>query len=338
MINIGLIGYGYWGPNLARNLADTRGVCLAAIADEIPERLQIATGRHPGVAVYGTGSVLLADESIDAVVIATPLNSHYALSRAAIECGKHVLVEKPMAASLREARELECLAQKQDVRLSVDHTFVYSGPIRKIRSLISAGDLGDVLYLDSIRANFGIFQQDSNVIWDLAAHDFAIMDHLLAARPAGVSVHATHLPGYRHEAVAHIAVHFDNGCLGHFHVSWLAPVKMRHMIICGSQRTIVFDDVAPDEKVRVYNKSVSVRAEGGRPGHHGVVSYRTGDMYAPKLDPSEALSLVTREFADAIGQRRRPLTDGAAGVRVMTLLDAAERSLRAGGERVSVCL
>lgn len=334
MINVGLIGYGYWGAILARNLAETTGVCLAAIADEIPTRVDLAAQQYRGILMYGSGLSLLSNDDLDAVVIATPLTGHYSLCKAAIERGKHVLVEKPMAASVAGAIELVELAYKKRVRLSVDHTFIYSGAVRKIHSLITAGELGELLYLDSVRVNFGLFQRDANVIWDLAAHDFAILDHLLVARPVAIAAHATCFAGYEYESVAHVTIHFDNGCLGHLHVNWLAPEKMRRMLIGGSQSMIVYDDLSPIEKVRVYDKSVTLKVENHEARWQTNVSYHNGLMCIPKLDCSEPLGNLTREFADAIEQRRETLTDGAAGVRVVTLLDAAERSLRTEGQRI----
>jgi predicted dehydrogenase len=334
VIEVGLIGYGYWGPNLARNIAETAGVRLAAIADARPERRQLAARRYQGTAVCEAAAALIADDRLDAVVIATPLRTHHALAKAALEAGKHVLVEKPLAASHAEASELAEIAARRGVCLMVDHTFVYTGSIRKIRELIDRQELGDLLYLDSVRVNLGLFQQDSNVVWDLAAHDLAVMDHLVDARPISVSADGTALAGYEHENIAYITVHFDNGFLGHFHVNWLAPVKMRTLLIGGSQRMVVYDDMEPSEKVRVYDKGVDLDLKDDRARQQILVSYRTGDMYAPKLERGEALASVVLEFAEAIRDRRAPLTDGAAGIRVVRLLEAAERSLRDEGRRI----
>ncbi len=338
---VGLIGYGYWGPNLARNLAETDGLQLAAIADGRPERRDAAARRHPGVAVCGDAASLIARPDLDAIVIATPLETHVPLAKAAIERGKHVLVEKPLAGSKADADSLTELAERRGVRLMVDHTFIYTGAVRKIRALIDAGELGELLYLDSVRVNLGLFQPDSNVIWDLATHDLSIMDYLVDAKPVAVSADGTAAGGFRHENVAYVTVHFDTGFLAHFHVNWLAPVKIRQMLLGGRQRMLVYDDTDPSEKVRVYDKGVEFDAStgaavDGETRREILVSYRTGDMYAPKLDRREALALVAREFADAIAQQRRPLTDGAAGARVVALLEAADRSLRAGGSRVAL--
>jgi len=336
VINVGLIGYGYWGPNLARNLAETDGLELVAIADARPDRREAASRRHRGVRTCDDAERLIARDDVHAIVIATPLETHYPFAKAAIERGKHVLVEKPFVGSKAHAEALGELAEQHDVRLMVDHTFVYNGAVRRIRSLIDSGALGDLLYLDSVRVNLGLLQQDSNVIWDLAAHDLSIMDYLIDSHPVSVSAEGTAAAGFDHENVAYVTVRFDNGFLAHFHVNWLAPVKMRQMLIGGSQRMVVYDDTDPGEKVRVYDKGVDVDVQDRETRRQILVSYRTGDMFAPKFDRREALSLVTEEFARSIAEHRAPLTDAAAGIRVVTLLDAAQRSLRANGQRIAL--
>jgi len=333
---VGLIGYGYWGPNLARNFAETDGVRLAAIADARDDRRAAASRRHRDARVFADPFALIAAADVDAVVVATPLDTHFRFAKAAIEQGKHVLVEKPLAASKAEAEELGALAERSGVRLMVDHTFVYNGAVRRIRSLVERGELGELLYLDSVRVNLGLLQPDSNVIWDLATHDLSIMDYLVDDRPVAVSAHGVAAAGFDHENVAYVTVHFDRGFLAHFHVNWLAPVKIRQMLVGGSQRMVVYDDTDPAEKVRVYDKGVDVNLTDREAQRQLLVSYRTGDMYAPTFDRREALSLVAREFADAIAAGRPPLTDAAAGIRVVSLLEAAARSLREDGRRIAL--
>ncbi len=336
MLKVGLIGYGYWGPNLARNLSEADGIQLTTIADARPERRDAAERRHRGVTTCADAAGLIDSRDVDAVVIATPLATHHQLASAAMNAGKHVLVEKPLAGSKKDAESLAALAGKHNVCLMVDHTFVYTGSVRKIRALVDAGDLGQLLYLDSVRVNLGLFQRDSNVMWDLAAHDLSVMDYLIDAKPVAVSADGSTVSGYQHENIAYITVHFDNGFLAHFHVNWLAPLKMRRMLIGGSQRMLVFDDMEPSEKVRVYDKGVDLNVDvaDDQERRRILVSYRTGDMYAPRLDRTEALSGVVSEFADAIAKRRPPRTDAASGVRVVSLLEAAEQSLRSEGRRV----
>jgi predicted dehydrogenase len=336
VINVGLIGYGYWGPNLARNFAETDGVRLAAVADGRADRRAAAARRHPGIATCETGLELINRPDVDAVVIATPLDTHFPLAKSAIERGKHVLVEKPFAASKADAETLASLADAHGVRLMVDHTFVYNGAVRRLRELIDAGELGELLYLDSVRVNLGLLQHDSNVIWDLAVHDLSIMDYLIDARPIAVSADGTTAGGVGHENVAYVTVHFDTGFLAHFHVNWLAPMKIRQMLLGGRQRMVVYDDTHPSDKVRVYDKGVDVDVKDGETRRQILISYRTGEMRAPTFDRREALSLVAREFGDAIAERRAPLTDAAAGIRVVSLLDAANASLRAQGKRVTL--
>jgi predicted dehydrogenase len=334
VIRIALIGFGYWGPNLARNLFDACRFDLAAIVDTRPDRLQDAARRFPGVETCRDADRVLARDDIEAVVVATPLGTHHALGLAAIERGKHVLVEKPLAASRADAEDLAERADRRGVRLMVDHTFVYTGAVRKMRALISAGELGALLYLDSVRVNLGLFQHDSNVIWDLAVHDLAIMDYLIDERPVAVSASGAAVAGYDHENIAYVTVHFDSGFLAHVHVNWLAPLKIRQMLLGGRQRMVVYDDLDPSDKIRVYDKGVEFDVPDDEARRQILVSYRTGDMYAPKLDRREALSLVVDEFAAAIDERREPLTGAGAGVRVVTLLEAADRSLRDRGARI----
>jgi len=339
VINVGLIGYGYWGPNLARNFAEADGVRLTAVADGRADRRDAAGRRFPGVAACDDALSMIDRSDVDAVAIATPLETHFPLAKAALERGKHVLIEKPFAASKADAETLASLADARGLRLMVDHTFVYNGAVRRIRSLIDAGELGELLYLDSVRVNLGLLQHDSNVIWDLAVHDLSIMDFLIDARPVAVSADGTTAGGVGHENVAYVTVHFDGGFLAHFHVNWLAPVKIRQMLLGGRQRMLVYDDTQPSEKVRVYDKGVDVDRVDARDGEMRrqiLISYRTGDMHAPTFDRREALALVVREFADAIAQHRAPLTDAAAGLRVVSLLEAADASLRAQGRRVAL--
>jgi predicted dehydrogenase len=336
MIRVGLIGFGYWGPNLARNISDTPALSLGAVVDARPDRLELVARRYPGVTTLTDAAALLDRSDIDAVVVATPMSTHVALAKAAIARGKHVLVEKPLAPTTREAEELGELAARAGVCLMVDHTFVYTGAVRKIRSLVDGGELGPLLYLDSVRVNLGLFQHDSNVVWDLAPHDLAIVDYLIAERPVAVSASGSAPAGYHHESIAYITLHYASEFLAHLHVNWLAPVKIRRMLIGGSQKMLTYDDMEPSEKVRVYDKGVDFDPADDERRRQLLVSYRSGDMYAPNLERHEALQLLTREFADAIATKRQPLTDAASGARVVRLLEAAEESLKGEGRRIRV--
>lgn len=336
MTRVGLIGFGYWGPNLARNIAETAGLELAAIADGRRERLDLAGRRYPWTLRLEDASALIARADLDAVVIATPVSTHVPMAELAITAGKHVLIEKPLAPTSAEGERLAALASRRGVCLMVDHTFVYTGAVRKMRSIVDSGELGTMLYLDAVRVNLGLFQHDTNVIWDLAPHDLAIVDYLVDERPIAISACGSAPAGYHHESIAYITLHYASGFLAHLHVNWLAPVKIRRMLIGGSQKMLTYDDMEASEKVRVYDKGVDFDPSDDERRRQLLVSYRTGDVHAPNLDRREALQLVTREFADAIAAGRPPLTDAASGVRIVRLLEAAEQSLRHEGRRISL--
>jgi predicted dehydrogenase len=330
MISIGVIGYGYWGPNWVRNLAETPGARLAAVSDLRPERLALVAARYPAVRLSTDVNDLLADPTIDAVVIATPVASHYALAMQALRAGKHVLVEKPLTPTLAEAEALVEEAARRRLTLMVDHTFVYTGAVRKIKELIDAGRLGRLYYYDSVRVNLGLFQHDVNVLWDLAVHDLSIMDYLVGTAPATVSATGTaHINGL--EDIAYLTCYFDGGMIAHLHVNWLAPVKVRRTLIGGAQQMVVYDDLEPSEKVKVYDRGVNT-AEGAEGVYRMLVGYRTGDMWAPHIDITEALRSEAAHFVECVRDGRRPLTDGEAGLRVVQILEAASRSLRQRGQ------
>ncbi len=335
MLGIGVIGYGYWGPNLVRNFANAPDAKLIAICDLSADRLAEAGRRYPSALVTQSYSDLLADPKIDAVAIATPVSSHFELAMEALKSDKHVLVEKPLAASSDQASRLIEEAASRNLVLMVDHTFVYTGAVRKIAQLVGEGVLGEVYYYDSVRVNLGLFQHDVNVIWDLAVHDLAILDFLLPSKPVAASATGiSHIPG-QPENVAYITLFFDDFKIAHLHVNWLAPVKVRRTLIGGSEKMIVYDDIEPSEKVKVYDKGVTV-STGSEEVYSLLVSYRTGDMWAPKLDQTEGLQTETRHFIDCIENKTQPQTDGQAGLRVVRLLEAAEKSMRGRGQLVEL--
>jgi len=330
MVKVGVIGYGYWGPNLVRNFAEMEGWQLVSLCDERPERLAQMQGRYPAVATLTGWRDLMADPHIDAVAIATPVCTHFEMGMAAIRAGKHVLIEKPIASSSEEALRLIEEAERQHVLLMVDHTFIYTGAVRKIKELISAGSLGEIFYYDSVRVNLGLFQHDVNVIWDLAVHDLAIMEFVLQRQPVAVSATGvSHIPGGR-EDVAYLTMFFDNQLIAHLHVNWLAPVKVRRTLIGGSSKMIVYDDVEPSEKVKVYDRGITFTNES-----EGIyqlkVGYRAGDMWAPQLDMTEALKVEISHLLDCIQSGKRPLSDGVAGWRVVRILEAAAESMMQQG-------
>lgn len=335
MLGIGVIGYGYWGPNLVRNFAEAPGATLVGISDLSADRLAEARRRYPSAHITQDYSGLLADPKIDAVAIATPVSSHFELALEALKSDKHVLVEKPLAANSEQASRLMDEAASRNLVLMVDHTFVYTGAVRKIAELVGQGVLGEVYYYDSVRVNLGLFQHDVNVIWDLAVHDLAILDFLLASKPVAASATGiSHIPG-QPENVAYITLFFNDAKIAHLHVNWLAPVKVRRTLIGGSEKMIVYDDIEPSEKVKVYDKGVTV-STGSEEVYKLLVSYRSGDVWAPKLDQTEGLQTETRHFIDCIENNKQPQTGGRAGLRVVRLLEAAERSMRARGQLVEL--
>jgi predicted dehydrogenase len=335
-VGVAVVGYGYWGPNLVRNFLETPECHVAAVCDASAERLASAQRRYPTVDLTTDFADVIADPAIDAIVLATPVHTHAKLARRALEAGKHVLIEKPMTTCARDAEELVELADRCHRALMVDHTFVYTGAIRRVKELIDTGEIGELYYYDSVRVNLGLIQQDVSVIWDLAAHDLSIMDYLIPSAPRAVSATgAAHLPG-RLTDVAYLTVLFDNNLLAHFHVNWLSPVKLRQVLIGGDRRMVLYDDIQPTEKLKVYDRGISWSEDPTEVQREARVSYRSGDVHVPKLDGTEALRVESEHFIHCICSGERPLTDGHAGLRVVRLLEAAEQSLARNGELVSL--
>jgi predicted dehydrogenase len=335
MLGIGVIGYGYWGPNLVRAFMGSQGAVVVAVSDLRRQRLLLAQTQYPSVKTTTNHYDLLENPDIDAVAIATPVSSHYQLAMEALQAGKHVLVEKPLAASSEEAVMLIEEAARRELTLMVDHTFVYTGAIRKIRELIRNRSLGDIYYYDSVRVNLGLFQSDISVIWDLAVHDLSILDFLIPERPIAVSATGISHVADHPENMAYLTLFFEKRMLAHLHVNWLAPVKVRRTLIGGSERMIVYDDLEPSEKVKLYDKGVTF-SEQSEKKYELLVSYRAGDMLAPHLDGTEALLTEARHFIDCIKNTKKPITDGAAGLRMVRILEAAERSMKARGQLVEL--
>ncbi|MGI8734964.1 MAG: Gfo/Idh/MocA family protein [Pyrinomonadaceae bacterium] len=335
MIKIGVIGYGYWGPNLVRNFMEASGSTVVAVCDLRMERLAQLKVRYPSIKIGSNCKELFDDNEIDAIVIATPVSSHSELALAALRAGKHVLVEKPLAANSEQAIELIEEAANRKRVLMVDHTFVYTGAVRKIRQLIIDNQLGEIYYYDAVRVNLGLFQHDVNVIWDLAIHDLSIMDYVLPSRAVAVSATGiSNIPG-QPENVAYITLFFASPQIAHVHVNWLTPVKVRHTLIGGSEKMILYDDLEPSEKVKIYDKGVRV-SQSPEDVYEMLVSYRSGDMWAPRLDSTEALHTEALHFIDCIENNKVPETDGQAGLRLVRIVEAAERSLKARGELVEI--
>jgi predicted dehydrogenase len=335
MIAAGLIGYGYWGPNLARCLAEQERCVLAAVHDSNSDARRRAALRHPGARIDDDVRELINDPLVDAVLVATPVHTHHRLALAALQAGKHVLVEKPLAASAAEAATLVAEAERRRRVLMVDHTFVYTPAVRKIHELVTTGRIGEVQYYDSVRVNLGLFQSDVNVVWDLAVHDLAILSYLLGESPVSISAQAArHLPS-RPESMAFVTLAYASGAVAHINVNWLAPVKVRQTLIGGSRQMIVYNDLEPSEKVKVYDKGAHL--VGDREQRDQLrVGYRTGDMWAPQLAATEALRTGIEHFLDCIEADGTPITDGRVGLGIVELLETATHSIRQGGRPIDL--
>ncbi|OKH12883.1 oxidoreductase [Fischerella major NIES-592] len=334
-INIGVIGYGYWGPNLVRNFVETPGAQVKTVSDFKPELLAKVQARYPNIQVTTDCQDIFNDPKIDAVAIATPVSTHFDLALAALQADKHVLVEKPMTVSSQQAMRLIEEAEKRNLVLMVDHTFVYTGAVRKMRDLVVTNVIGDIYYYDSVRVNLGLFQHDVNVIWDLAVHDLSIMDYILPSQPYAVSATGmSHVPG-EPENIAYLTLFFEGNLIAHIHVNWLAPVKVRRTLIGGSQRMIVYDDLEPSEKVKIYDKGITVNGNA-ESLYQMLIGYRAGDMWAPHLEVTEALRTEGLHFINCIQTGDRPITDGQAGLRVVRILEAATESMKKQGQLVEL--
>jgi predicted dehydrogenase len=340
MIGVGVIGYGYWGPNLVRNLSEVPGCKVIGVSDLRADRLALARSRYPSLKTTTECRELFTDRRVDAVVIATPVSAHYDLALQALRAGKHVLVEKPFTTSTEQAMRLVDEAARYGRILGVDHTFVYTSAVRKIKEIVSSGALGDIYYYDSVRVNLGLFQHDVNVVWDLAVHDLAILDYVVPGRPMAVSATGlSHVKGGP-ENIAYLTLHYDQNIIAHVHVNWLAPVKVRRTLIGGSNKMIVYDDLEPSEKVKVYDKGITLKDQAhgstGAIPYQMLVGYRSGDMWAPQLDLNEALGVELRHFIGCIERNEKPIADGEAGLRIVRILEAATASLRARGNLIEL--
>jgi predicted dehydrogenase len=335
-VRIGVVGCGYWGPKLIRNFSKANGCEVAAIADKNPQQLARVGGEYPSVPGTTDYRALLDDPDIEAIAIATPVSTHFPIARDALVAGKHVLVEKPLATSVREAETLVELAAKHGRLLMVDHTYLFTGAVEKMHELVYSGELGEVLYFDSTRINLGLFQHDVNVVWDLAPHDLSILLHVLDKKPAAVSALGAAHAGTGVENLAYITLIFDDNTLAHFHVNWLAPRKVRQIIIGGERKMLVFDDMESNEKIKVYDKGVSIEQGDQQAVYQSLIHYRVGDMWAPRLDPTEALLKECMHFAHCIRENKQPINDGQLALEVVRLLEAASKSMRLRGELVHV--
>lgn len=330
-IRFGVVGYGYWGPNIVRNLRSLPGACVASLCDQRKDALRRASQSYPDLSLCSDASEIITAPDIDAVAVITPVWTHYKLAKAALQNGKHVFVEKPFTTTVAQAEELIELAEKNNLRIMVDHTFLFTGAVNKIRQLIENETLGRLYYYDSMRVNLGLFQHDVNVIWDLAPHDLSIMAYLINARPEAISATGQkHLNG--HEDVAFITVYFPERLIAHVNVNWLSPVKVRTTLIGGEKKMLVWNDLDTDEKLKVYDKGVNIATREDL--YELLVSYRSGDMWAPQVEQVEALKVELQCFLDAIANNKPLVNDGVAGLQVVRMLEAASASVAKKGELV----
>jgi len=333
MLKFGVIGFGYWGPNIVRNLRALEGCAVVGVCDQSPTARKRLQASHPGVAVHCDPRDLLTSPDVDAIAVITPVWTHYELAKAALENGKHVFVEKPFTSNVAQAEELINLAEQKKLLIMVDHTFLFTGAVRKIKNLLEEGMLGKLYYYDSMRVNLGLFQHDCNVIWDLAPHDLSIMNHLLHEDAEAISATGqSHWNG--HEDIAFITAYFPDRLIAHVNVNWISPVKVRTTLIGGEKKMLVWNDLEADEKLKVYDKGVDVKSQEGV--YNLLVSYRSGDMWAPQVEQVEALRLEMQYFVECIKNNERPFNDGCAGLKVVRMLEAANESLAKRGELVYV--
>ena len=335
MTRVSVIGLGYWGPNLARNFNAFSGTKLHSICDCDRGRLAAVGANYTTAKTCMDFTEVLSDDEVDAVVVATPVHTHYELAKAALNAGKHVLVEKPLTNSVETAEELAKLAKEKELILMVDHVFVYSSPVRKMKEIIDSGDLGDLFFVDSVRINLGLFQHDVNVVWDLAPHDLSIIDYLVGRLPKSIAAFGSIHAGAGLEDVAYVNLDFGDGMIANVHVNWLSPVKVRHMLIGASRKSILYNDLDASEPVKIYDRGISIN--GDPEARQGLmIGYRSGDVVSPHFTRREPLQLMVEHFAECIRCGQKPLTSGEEGLRVVRILDAAQRSIKAQGGRITL--
>lgn len=328
----GVIGYGYWGPNVVRNLVLIKETTVKTICDSNAKTLNRAAEFYPSIHLTENAEDVFNDPEIDIVAVITPVSSHYALAKRALESGKHVFVEKPFTFNVKQAEELISLADEKGLMIMVDHTFLFTGAVRHIKKEVDSGKIGQIYYYDSTRVNLGLFQQDVNVIWDLAPHDFSILDYLINKKPIKLSALGLDHFGRGIENIAYVTVYFEDNLIAHFNFNWLSPVKVRNTLIGGSKKMVVWDDMLRDEKIKIYDKGVDVESREGI--YRSLIDYRLGDMYSPRIDPSEALKQELIYFIECLQDGSTPINDGRAGLRIVRILEAADSSLKRGGKVV----
>ncbi len=334
MINIAIVGYGYWGINLLRNFANTANCTVKKVCDARQERLNVVNKNFPNISTTTDFDSLLADNSIDAIVIATPVFMHYELALKSLKAGKHVLVEKPLTASVAHASELVEIAETKNTVLAVDHTFLFTGSVQKINDLIQKNELGNLQYFDSTRINLGLFQPDVNVIWDLAPHDISILNYLIKEKPVSVVCTGQSHTQNRLENIAYLTVNYQSDFIAHFNCSWISPLKIRRILIGGDKKMCLYDDVEPTEKIKIYDTGFTVNTEEEK--HKMLIDYRVGDIFIPKISQKEALAEMATDFIDSILYKKKPIVDGMAGLEVVKILEAAQLSIDNNGKEIKL--
>lgn len=333
---VAVIGLGYWGPNLVRNFQAVLGDNLHAICDRDPARAKNLTRTYPDVRLLTEAQAVFQDDDVDAVVIATPVHTHYPLARAALEAGKSVLVEKPMCDGSVQAQELVDLARANNLTLMTDHTFVFHPAVRKMKEILDSGQLGEILFIDSIRINLGLFQRDINVVWDLAPHDLSIVDYLIGREAKSLSAFGAAHAGNGIESIAYLNLDFGDGLIANFHVNWLSPVKVRHTMVGGSKQSLIYNDLDQVQKIKVYDSGITVRDDDLEGRRQQLIDYRTGDVWSPRVVGPEALRSVAEHFIHCVQTGETPITDGEAGLRIVRILEAAQHSIKAQGGRITL--
>lgn len=335
MIKAGVIGFGYWGPNIVRNFNAHNEIDVVKICDKSADRQAAASGAFPNAQVGGDADDILLDSSIDAVAIVTPVFAHFPLAKKALENGKHVFIEKPFTSTSAEAKELIDLAAQKGLVIMVDHTFLFTGAVRKMKELVDNGTMGELFYYDSMRVNLGLFQHDVNVLWDLAPHDISIMQYLVPGlKPKSLNAIGSSHFGRGIEDVAYLTVQYQDNFIAHFNANWMSPVKIRQTLLAGSNKMLVWDDVEPDYKIKVYDKGVDISEKSEI--YNLLIQYRSGDMHSPKVEQLEALKLETQHFVDAITKGVKPINGGEEGLAVVEILEASELSIKNGGKEITL--
>ena len=334
MIKAGIIGYGYWGPNLVRNFFSQKNCIIKAVADSRPNRLEILTRLYPSVKGVLSADEIINDPEIDAVIIATPVFTHFDLAKKALLNGKHVMLEKPMASTVKECEILIDLAQQKNLVLMVDHTFLYTGAVEKIKEIIDADTLGNVKYLDSTRINLGLFQPDINVLWDLAPHDLSILRYLHDEKPYSINATGISHTHNNIENIAYMTINYPSGFIAHLNCSWTSPVKVRMMLIGGDKKMIIYNDLEPTEKIKIYDTAYEVKTDEDK--NQILVDYRVGDIFVPKVNNKEALASVANDFINSILEHKTPRSSSHIGLDIVKMLEASEQSIKNNGIEVKI--